>query len=148
VNQPAEVRTRVSLAQSSPTAGTFRERDGAPEWSGRQETLRIEPWDPDAVRDRARLGGPVPENTPGALLEEVPATGSSIKTLDDEGQVRVGALTVHANAEGLVRFLHTEDSLELLAEERAHFWWPGSRLCTPSGAATTAWSSASPPPTT
>ena len=54
----------VSLAQSSPTVGTFRERDGALEWSGRQETVRIEPWGPDAVRVRTRLGGPVLEGLP------------------------------------------------------------------------------------
>lgn len=60
MNQPVENQTKsgaVSLAQSSPTVGTFRERDGGLEWSGRQETVLIEPWGPDAVRVRARLGG-------------------------------------------------------------------------------------------
>ncbi|MER6925469.1 family 31 glucosidase, partial [Streptomyces spiralis] len=38
------------------------------EWSGRQETVRVEPWGPDAVRVRARLGGPVLDGLPGALL--------------------------------------------------------------------------------
>ncbi|MFF4762207.1 hypothetical protein [Streptomyces sp. NPDC001292] len=42
----------VGLAQSSPTVGTFRDRDGVLEWSDRQETVRIEPWGPDAVRVR------------------------------------------------------------------------------------------------
>ena len=69
-----ENRPQVSLAQSSPTVGTFRERGGALEWSGRQETLRVEPWGPDAVRVRARLGGPVLDGLPGALLDEAPAT--------------------------------------------------------------------------
>lgn len=89
----AEIRSQVSLAQSSPTVGTFRERDGALEWSGRQETLRVEPWGPDAVRVRARLGGPVLDGLPGALLDRAPATESSIKIGDGEGQLTVGALT-------------------------------------------------------
>lgn len=70
MNQPAEIQPKVSLAQSSPTLGTFRERDGALEWSGRQETVRVEPWGPDAVRVRARLGGPILGGLPGALLDE------------------------------------------------------------------------------
>ena len=37
------------------------------------------------------------------------------------------------DAEGLIRFLRTEDSAEILAEDRAHFWWPGSRLYTAVG---------------
>ncbi|MEV5875532.1 fibronectin type III-like domain-contianing protein [Streptomyces sp. NPDC052101] len=69
MNQPAVTRPKVSLAQSSPTVGTFRERDGVLEWRGRQETVRIEPWGADAVRVRARLGGPVLEGLPGARVE-------------------------------------------------------------------------------
>ncbi|MFD3588493.1 TIM-barrel domain-containing protein [Streptomyces sp. NPDC058683] len=138
MNQPAEIQSavappKVSLAQSSPTVGTFRERDGALEWSGRQETLRIEPWGPDAVRVRARLGGPVLDGLPGALLDEPPATGSTVKIADGEGRLTVGGLTVEVSAEGLVRFLRTDDLSEILAEERAHFWWPGSRLYTAVG---------------
>jgi alpha-D-xyloside xylohydrolase len=91
VNQPAEkIQSEVSLAQSSPTVGTFRERDGALEWSGRQETVRVEPWGPDAVRVRARLGGPVLEGLPGALLDEAPATEASVKIEDGRGQLTVG----------------------------------------------------------
>ena len=133
MNQPAESQPQVSLAQSSPTVGTFREQGGGLEWSGRQETLRVEPWGPDAVRVRARLGGPILRGLPGALLDEPPATESTVKIGDDEGQLTVGALTVEVNAEGLVRFLRTDDRTEILAEERAHFWWPGSRLYTPVG---------------
>lgn len=127
MNQPAETESaeaqpKVSLAQSSPTVGTFRERDGALEWSGRQETLRIEPWGPDAVRVRARLGGPVLDDLPGALLDEPPATESTVRIVDGEGRLTVGSLTVEVSAEGLVRFLRTDDLSEILAEQRAHFW--------------------------
>ncbi len=82
MTQPAQTPPKVSLAQSSPTVGTLRERDGALEWSGRQETVRIEPWGPDAVRVRARLGGPVLEDLPGALLPDPrgPAAPSRSRT--------------------------------------------------------------------
>ncbi len=112
----------ASLAQSSPTVGTFREHGGALEWSGRQETVRIEPWGPDAVRVRARLGGPVLEGLPAAVLDEPPAAGSvTVRIEDGRGLLTVGALTVEVDAEGLVRFVRTADGGELLAEERAHF---------------------------
>ncbi|MGW2785691.1 glycoside hydrolase family 31 protein [Streptomyces populi] len=133
MNQSAEIQSQVSLAQSSPTIGTFRERDGALEWSGRTETVRIEPWGPDAVRVRARLGGPLLEGLPGALLDGPEAAASTLELRDDEGRLTVGALTVEMSAEGLVRFTRTADGAELLAEERAHFWWPGPRLYTPTG---------------
>ncbi|MET8100513.1 glycoside hydrolase family 31 protein [Streptomyces sp. NPDC005236] len=133
MNQSAEIQPQVSLAQSSPTVGTFRERGGALEWSGRTETLRIEPWGPDAVRVRARLGGPLLEGLPGALLDEPEDTASTLELRHGEGRLTVGALTVEVSAEGLIRFTRTGDDGELLAEERAHFWWPGSRLYTPTG---------------
>ncbi|PQM24531.1 family 31 glucosidase [Streptomyces xinghaiensis] len=124
----------VSLAQSSPTAGTFRENGGALEWSGRRETLRLEPWGPDAIRVRARLGGPVLADFPGALREAPPeAAASSVKPGDDRGLLVNGALTAEVTAEGMVRFLRTDTGEELLAEERAHFWWPGPRLYTATG---------------
>ncbi|MFF4541310.1 TIM-barrel domain-containing protein [Streptomyces aureus] len=133
MNQSAAPQPQVSLAQSSPTVGTFRERDGALEWSGRTETVRIEPWGPDAVRVRARLGGPLLEGLPGALLDGPEDTPSTLELGPAEGRLTVGALTVEMSAEGLVRFTRTADGAELLAEERAHFWWPGSRLYTPTG---------------
>ncbi|WP_326785173.1 glycoside hydrolase family 31 protein [Streptomyces sp. NBC_00151] len=133
MNQSAAVQPQVSLAQSSPTVGTFRERDGVLEWSGRTETVRIEPWGPDAVRVRARLGGPLLEGLPGALLDRPEDTTSTLELSDGEGRLTVGALTVEVSAEGMVRFTRTADGGELLAEERAHFWWPGSRLYTPTG---------------
>ncbi|MFF0000422.1 glycoside hydrolase family 31 protein [Streptomyces avermitilis] len=133
MNQPVANQPQVSLAQSSPTVGTFRERDGALEWSGRTETVRVEPWGPDAVRVRTRLGGPVLEGLPGALLDERPSAPYTLKIEDGRGKLTVGALTVEVDAEGLLRFVRTDDGGELLAEERAHFWWPGSRLYTPAG---------------
>ncbi|MER5478887.1 TIM-barrel domain-containing protein [Streptomyces sp. NPDC002734] len=133
MSQTSEPQPKISLAQSSPTVGALRERDGALEWSGRQETVRIEPWGPDAVRVRARLGGPVLQDLPGALLPEAPGADGAVKIESGRGRVTVGSLTAEIDAEGLVRFLRTDDGGELLAEERAHFWWPGPRLYTAVG---------------
>ncbi|MCE7080006.1 TIM-barrel domain-containing protein [Streptomyces sp. ST2-7A] len=124
----------VTLAQSSPTVGVFRERDGALEWSGRQETLRIEPWGPDAVRVRARLGGPVLDGLPGALDTGCPPAPDAAVKIGNGAAVLVnGAVTAEVSAEGMVRFLDSTTGEELLAEERAHFWWPGPRLYTATG---------------
>ncbi|MGP4112450.1 glycoside hydrolase family 31 protein [Streptomyces sp. 4N509B] len=127
----------ASLAQSSPTVGTFRERDGALEWRGRQETLLIEPWGPDALRVRARLGGPVLADLPGALLQEPPpapeATVSVGERADGAATLVCGAITAEVSVDGMIRFLRTDTGQELLAEERAHFWWPGPRLYTTTG---------------
>jgi len=124
----------ASLAQSSPTAGTFREPGGGVlEWSGRQETVRLEAWGPDAIRVRVRLGGPVLDGLPGALLDDPPPSAASVRTEDGRGLLVNGALTAEVSTEGLVRFLRTGTGEELLAEERAHFWWPGSRPHTATG---------------
>jgi alpha-D-xyloside xylohydrolase len=131
-NDPSQ--QTVSLAQSSPTVGTFAERDGALEWSGRQETVRIEPWGPDAVRVRARLGGPVLPGLPGALLDDAPpADPAAVKIRPGLATLTCGTITAEVNAEGMIRFLATDSGEELLAEERAHFWWPGPRLYTATG---------------
>ncbi|MGO4758930.1 family 31 glucosidase, partial [Streptomyces sp. 2MCAF27] len=123
----------ASLAQSSPTVGTFSERDGALEWSGRQETVRLEPWGPDAIRVRARLGGPLLEDLPGALLDGPPKAAASVAIEAGEASLTCGAITARIGADGMIRFQATEDGRELLAEQRAHFWWPGPRLRTATG---------------
>ncbi|MGY1455047.1 glycoside hydrolase family 31 protein [Streptomyces sp. SS8] len=135
MSTPAFSPPPSSLAQSSPTRGTFRDRDGALEWRGRQETVRVEPWGPDAVRVRARLGGPVLGELPGALLADPPPAGSGpdIRIEDDHARVTCGAITAVMSADGMLRFVRTGDGAELLSEDRAHFWWPGSRLHTATG---------------
>ncbi|MFF3889827.1 carbohydrate-binding protein [Streptomyces sp. NPDC001914] len=100
MNQSTAIQPQVSLAQSSPTVGTFRERDGALEWSGRTETVRIEPWGPDAVRVRARLGGPLLEGLPGALLDAPEDTASTLELAGGEGRLTVGAVEFWDVAQG------------------------------------------------
>lgn len=82
---------------------------------------------------RARLGGPVLDGLPGALLDPPPAQDATVGIGAGAARLTVGALTVEVSAEGMLRFLRTEDRTELLAEEPAHFWWPGSRLHTAVG---------------
>ncbi|MDT0441034.1 glycoside hydrolase family 31 protein [Streptomyces johnsoniae] len=124
----------VSLAQSSPTVGTFRSSAGALEWSGRQETLRLEPWGPDGIRVRAGVGGPLLDGLPGALADAPEETGPAVvKTGDRLATLTCGSITAEVSVEGEVRFLRTADGTELLAEQRAHFWWPGPRLYTATG---------------
>ncbi|MER6145778.1 glycoside hydrolase family 31 protein [Streptomyces sparsogenes] len=123
----------ASLAQSSPTVGSFGERNGALEWTGRQETVRLEPWGPDAIRVRARLGGPLLEDLPGALLDDPPPAAASVRIEAEQASLTCGAITARIGADGMIRFETTEGGRELLAEQRAHFWWPGPRLRTATG---------------
>ncbi|MFI7641335.1 hypothetical protein [Nonomuraea sp. NPDC049400] len=50
----------------------FRDLGDALEWRAKGETLRVEPWGPDAVRVRATPGGPLLDDLPGALLDAPP----------------------------------------------------------------------------
>jgi alpha-D-xyloside xylohydrolase len=109
------------------------------EWFSGQETLRVEPWGPDAIRVRGRVG-PVLDELPGALLDCAPApceakvevTGSSARIVN--GRVTVELTTeVEDHGQGMLRFTSTATGEELLAEQPIHFWWPGPRLFTPVG---------------
>jgi len=109
------------------------------EWFSGQETLRIEPWGPDAIRVRGRVG-PVLGELPGALLEGAPAlseakvevSGSTARIVN--GRVTVELTTeVEDHGQGMLRFTNTATGEELLAEQPIHFWWPGPRLFTPVG---------------
>ncbi len=109
------------------------------EWFSGQETLRVEPWGPDAIRVRGRVG-PVLDELPGALLDGAPAlceakvevTGSTARIVN--GRVTVELTTeVEDHGQGMLRFTSTATGEELLAEQPIHFWWPGPRLFTPVG---------------
>lgn len=113
--------------------GVLREHDGALEWHGHLETLRVEPWGPDAIRVRAVRGGRLRPDLPGALAERPPAAPqAAVKTEGGVGRVVNGAITAEVTERGIVRFLRADGS-ELLSERPAHFWWPGARLYTPTG---------------
>ena len=54
-----------------------RDLGDALEWRAHGETLRIEPWGPDALRVRVTYGGPLVDDLPGALLDAPPPGGKA-----------------------------------------------------------------------
>lgn len=113
----------------------IREIDGALEWSNEGQTLRIEPWGPDALRVRAALG-PVRDGLPGALELPPGPDDARVKIEDGTASIVNGVLTAELVPGGD----HEQEMLvfrangeELLAEEPIHFWWPGPRLFAPAG---------------
>ena len=103
------------------------------EWTGRQEMLRIEPWGPNSLRVRSKVGGPILEGLPGALLDPAPASAAEVEINDRGATIVNGEITARVSPTGRIAFLSTEDGSELLAEQDAHFWWPGPRLRTAHG---------------
>jgi alpha-D-xyloside xylohydrolase len=108
------------------------------EWSGEQQTLRVEPWGPDAFRVRC-AAGPVRDDIPGALSarpenERPDTTASTTGTRMVNGQI-TAELNTEPNDHGqaMLRFTRTATGEELLAEHPIHFWWPGPRLFSPAG---------------
>jgi alpha-D-xyloside xylohydrolase len=111
----------------------FRSDGASIEVVSGHEVLRIEPWGADSVRVRAGLHRLIPD-LPGALLPPKP-TDATAHTWPDGARLVNGGLTVtiedfqeEAAVEARIRFTRTDTGEELLAEERAHFWWPGARL--------------------
>ena len=131
----------ASLAHEEGEFAARRNADGtaALEWTGRQETLRLEPWGTDSLRVRGKVGGPVLEELPGALIDPAPpavvAQGrqSAVEIGPRSATIVNGALTATVSLTGRIVFRRTGDGTELLAEQDAHFWWPGPRLRTAHG---------------
>ena len=121
------------LAAHDDEIGELRAIPGGVEWSGRQETLRVEAWGPDALRVRSRVGGEVLTGLPGALLDGVAATAPDVQVGPASARVVNGAITVIVSDTGRMVFRRTSDGEELLAERDAHFWWPGPRHRVPQG---------------
>jgi alpha-D-xyloside xylohydrolase len=124
------------LASIANEAGSFRTVPGGLEWTAHQETLRIEAWGPDALRVRSRVGGPVLDGLPGALLDgasEAGEAGPAVTIGSAEATVVNGAIAAAISRTGRICFTRASDGEELLAEQDAHFWWPGPRLRTAHG---------------
>jgi alpha-D-xyloside xylohydrolase len=100
-------------------------------WRSEHELLRIEPWGADSLRVRAGLHA-IRDDLPGAL-DERPASKGSARIADGSGCVECGGLRAVVTEEGMLTFHRTHDGAELLAEERAHFWWGGPRQFLPGG---------------
>ena len=107
----------------------FDENGAVLELSFGQERLRLEAWGKDSIRVRAGQGQ-VAEDLPGALVGVGP---SLVDGAGDEGTLVNGKLRADVFADGTVSFSRSDDGRELLAEAKAHFWWPGSRLFVANG---------------
>jgi alpha-D-xyloside xylohydrolase len=110
--------------------------DGVLEWSSEGQTLRIEPWGPDALRVRAVLG-PIRDGLPGALELPPGPHEARVKVEDGTASISNGVLTASLvpggdHRQAMLVFSDASGS-ELLAEDPIHFWWPGPRSFTPAG---------------
>jgi alpha-D-xyloside xylohydrolase len=107
-------------------------------WSSGQETLRVEPWGPDSIRVRGRVG-PILDGLPGALDHEPEPCQAKTEITATSGRLINGRVTaelttdVEEHGQGMLRFTSTTTGDELLAEQPIHWWWPGPRLFTPTG---------------
>lgn len=106
----------------------FNEIENGFEWRGSHQVLRAQAWGADGIRVRAGLSH-IREDLPGALVENSPSTGKV--SLGATAVLVSGSLTLEVTADGMLRF--TREGVELIAEERAHFWWPGPRVYTSTG---------------
>lgn len=89
------------------------------------ERLRLEGWGEEGIRVRCGQGH-ILEEVPGAL---VAGGAPRAAVAGSEGSSLVnGRLRAQVSPEGLVSFSRADDGRDLLAEQRAHFWWPGPRL--------------------
>jgi alpha-D-xyloside xylohydrolase len=90
-----------------------------------EEVLRVQPWGPNSVRVRVARTR-ILDDVSGALGEPA-ETDAQV----DGSRLVVGDLAVDLSPDGSLRF--SRGGAELLAEQKAHFAWPGARLFTPTG---------------
>nr|WP_156001836.1 TIM-barrel domain-containing protein [Streptomonospora sp. PA3] len=109
----------------------MHEIDGGVEWHGGHQVVRVEPWGADSVRVRAGLYR-LRSDIPGALGER-PHTAAKPRIEGGTAHLVNGEITAEVGDDGMLRFLRTSSRSELLAEQRAHFWWPGPRAYTSTG---------------
>jgi alpha-D-xyloside xylohydrolase len=100
------------------------------------ETIRIEPWGPDALRIRARPGGQVAEPHVSALLDppqstpliEIDGAHARITNGRLRAEVRLARrLGAEVPKEPEIRFVRSDTGEELLSETRSHFAGPSPR---------------------
>jgi alpha-D-xyloside xylohydrolase len=95
-------------------------------WRGGHEVVRLRAWGPDAVQVQAGLDE-LTDELPQALADRPPAPEVTVEAGDQLAVVANGTLRAEISAAGRLRFCR-RDGAELLAEQPAHFWWPGARL--------------------
>ncbi|MDF3142103.1 MULTISPECIES: TIM-barrel domain-containing protein [unclassified Streptomyces] len=96
------------------------------------EVLLIEPCGPQSVRVRARPGQAPDDTLPGALDVPVTAHAATV-TAHADGGARIvnGRLTVEADEDGSLRFLHSATGRELLCDKRPYQACPQARSYAP-----------------
>ncbi|WP_116245732.1 TIM-barrel domain-containing protein [Nocardiopsis sp. FIRDI 009] len=107
----------------------FNEIEDGIEWRGGHQVVRAQAWGPDGIRVRAGLSV-LREDIPGALGDRPPSR-AEVRVDGDTAVLVSGGLTLEVTDDGMLRFLRGSE--ELVAEERAHFWWPGPRVYTSTG---------------
>ena len=100
------------------------------EYAAGHERLRLEAWGEDSIRVRASHAQ-IDEGLPGALAATCPTP--SVGATGDGGTLVNGKLKAQISSDGLVSFWRSDCERELLSEQKAHFWWPGSRLFLANG---------------
>jgi alpha-D-xyloside xylohydrolase len=108
-------------------------------WRSGHHLLTVQPWGADSVRIRAGLYRILPD-LPGALERALPPIEPVAPTIEINGAEQTATL-VHGRARvqvdganGLVSFHRSDTGAEVLREQPAHFWWPGSRHFEAAGA--------------
>jgi alpha-D-xyloside xylohydrolase len=109
-----------------PMPSPFSTRDHSLIWQFQGETVRIQPWGPNAVRVRATLN-PQFADVPGALLDE-PAGARPELALEDKKAVLInGKIRVEVNTVGRIRFFNHHTGAVLLEEPHKEFYNPPMR---------------------
>ena len=101
------------------------------EWSDKGQTLRVEPWGPDALRVRVAMGS-IRDDLPGAL-DLAPGPNDARVKSDSVTNGTITAELVPGGDHEQAMLVFSRDGKEILAEDPIHFWWPGPRLFAPAG---------------
>jgi alpha-D-xyloside xylohydrolase len=112
--------------------GVFTAGNGALEWAGERERIRIEPWGADSLRVRGALWQHIRSDLPGALLPPGPSQ-PGLEVSAGLARITNGDLTAECSASGRLRFFRASDGQELLAEVIPHFSAPPARRYAPVG---------------
>lgn len=102
-------------------------------WSGRHETVLVEPWGRDGLRVRGTLWSRLQDDLPPGLLPSATPVQPHIEIGETKATITNGAIMAEVSRSGRLRFLRTLDGAQLLAEVEPHFSAPPSRRYRPAG---------------